>query len=73
MRKKVMLIDIQELQLKVLRGFLFSEAVRQGWPIVAADISKAFLQGVTYEELAELTGEQPHEVQSAPILWNPNG
>ena len=36
---------------------LVSEAVRQGWPICTLDISKAFLQGVTYEELAALTGE----------------
>ena len=39
-----------------------SEAVRQGWDIATTDISKAFLQGVTYEELAELTGETQREV-----------
>ncbi len=39
-----------------------SEAVRQGWPICSADISKAFLQGVTYDELAKLTGEPLREV-----------
>ena len=39
-----------------------SEAVRQGWDIGTTDISKAFLQGVTYEELAQLTGEKPREV-----------
>ncbi len=36
---------------------LCSEAVRQGWDIATTDISKAFLQGVTYEELSQLTGE----------------
>jgi len=41
---------------------LCSEAVRQGWDIATTDISKAFLQGVTYEELAELTGESRREV-----------
>ena len=36
---------------------LVSEAVRRGWSIATTDISKAFLQGVTYQELSELTGE----------------
>ena len=30
---------------------LVSEAVRHGWPLCTVDISKAFLQGVTNEEL----------------------
>ena len=33
---------------------LVSEAVLRGWDICFTDISKAFLQGVTYEELAKL-------------------
>ena len=41
---------------------LVSAAVVRGWQMLSADISKAFLQGVTYEELAELTGEAPREV-----------
>ena len=41
---------------------LVSEAVRNGWDICTTDIPKAFLQGVTYEELAELTGEPIREV-----------
>ncbi len=41
---------------------LVSEAVRRGWDLGSADISKAFLQGVTYEELAELTGQPQREV-----------
>ena len=39
-----------------------SEAVARKWDILSADISKAFLQGVTYAELAELTGSQPREI-----------
>jgi hypothetical protein len=41
---------------------LVSEAVLRGWDICTADISKAFLQGVTYEELAKLTGKKQREV-----------
>ena len=41
---------------------LVSEAVCRGWAIATTDISKAFLQGVTYEELAKLTGEPQREV-----------
>ena len=36
-----------------------SEAAHRGWPICTTDISKAFLQGVTYEELSQLTGAYP--------------
>ena len=39
-----------------------SEAVVQGWDLCTADVNKAFLQGVTYEELAKLTGEPIREV-----------
>ena len=41
---------------------LVSEAVDRGWDIATADVSKACLQGVTYKELAELTGEPIREV-----------
>ena len=41
---------------------LVSEAVKKGWDICTTDISKAFLQGVTYKELAEATGEPLREV-----------
>eukprot|EP00969_Alexandrium_andersonii_P373568 15484327-Alexandrium_andersonii.AAC.1 len=40
---------------------LVPEAVRHGWDICATDISKAFLQGVTYAELSEATGEPLRE------------
>ena len=41
---------------------LVSEAANRGWNIVTTDIPKAFLQGVTYEELAKLTGEPLRDV-----------
>jgi len=41
---------------------IVSEAVLRSWDIATADISKAFLQGVTYKELAELSGEKEREV-----------
>ena len=46
---------------------LVSEAVLRGWDLCTADVSKAFLQGVTYEELAKLTGEPVREVN----FWLP--
>ena len=39
-----------------------SEAAIRQWDIATTDISKAFLQGITYEELAKLTGEPLREV-----------
>ncbi len=41
---------------------LVPEAVNHGWDVCTADISKAFLRGVTYKELAEATGEPLREV-----------
>ena len=47
---------------------------RRGWDLATADVEKAFLQGVTYEELSRLTGEPQREVNfylpasSIPIL-----
>ena len=38
------------------------EAAIRKWPICTTDISKAFLQGVTYEELGRLRGEPIREV-----------
>ncbi len=38
-----------------------SEAVLRDWDICTADLSNAFLRGVIYEELAELTGKQQTE------------
>ena len=58
---------------------LVSEAVLRGWDLATTDISKAFLQGITYKELAELTGEPHREVNvylpayCIPSLRNING
>ena len=41
---------------------LCSEAANRRWPLMSTDISKAFLQGVTYKELAEMTGEPLRDV-----------
>jgi hypothetical protein len=41
---------------------LVSECARRGWHLCAADVSKAFLQGVTYKELAEITHTEVREV-----------
>ncbi len=40
-------------------------AAQRRWPLVSADIEKAFLQGMTYEEMARLTGEPMREVNFA--------
>ena len=37
-------------------------ACHPGWKLVAVDVAKAFLQGMTYQEMSELTGEDEHEV-----------
>ena len=41
---------------------LVSEAVIRKWDLCTTDISKDFLQGVTYEEFAEATGEPLREI-----------
>ena len=47
---------------RAAQKLIVSEAVKWGWPICTADISKAFLQGVTYAELAKQTSEPLREV-----------
>ncbi|CAE7222318.1 unnamed protein product [Symbiodinium sp. CCMP2592] len=37
-------------------------ACHSGWKLVAVDVAKAFLQGMSYQEMSELTGEDEHEV-----------
>jgi len=59
---------------KLAQKVIVSEAALRRWHIATTDISKAFLQGVTYKELAELTGEPLREVNfylpeyNVPIL-----
>ena len=47
---------------RLSQKLLVSEAVNRGWKIVALDVSKAFLKGVSYQELAKATGEPQREV-----------
>ena len=47
---------------RLSQKLLVSEAVNNGWPIVALDVSKAFLKGISYEELASKTGEPERDV-----------
>ena len=39
-----------------------SEAAVRGWPLTTLDVKKAFLKGITYDELARTTGETRREV-----------
>jgi hypothetical protein len=39
-----------------------SEAAARGWPMAAVDVRKAFLKGISYEDLAKETGEPRREV-----------
>ena len=39
-----------------------SEAAIRGWPLTTLDVKKAFLKGVTYQELARATGEPERDV-----------
>ena len=39
-----------------------SEAAIRGWHMVALDVKKAFLKGITYKQLAEVTGEPERDV-----------
>ena len=48
---------------KISQKLLAPQAVYRRWDICTTDISKAFLQGFTYKELAEITGEKLREVR----------
>ena len=39
-----------------------SEAAIRGWPVTTLDVKKAFLKGISYDELARITGEPRREV-----------
>ena len=43
---------------RLSKRIVVSEAVLNGFELWAMDVRKAFLKGVTYEELAEMTGEE---------------
>ena len=59
---------------KVSQRLVVSEAVCQGWPLTAIDIAKAFLKGLSYEQLAEESNEPVRDVnfdldvQAAAVL-----
>ncbi len=42
--------------------YLHKAACHEDWIIVSIDVDKAFLQGLTYDELAKLTGEPRRNV-----------
>ena len=49
---------------------IISIAVQQQWPLWVTDISTAFLRGMTFEELAQLTNSQVRNVAfTAPKGW----
>ena len=42
---------------------IVSTAVKRGWPLFSADVSQAFLRGMTFEDLANIPGEAVRKVQ----------
>ena len=42
---------------RISQRLIVSEAVIRDWPLAAIDVKKAFLKGITYKELAEMSGE----------------
>ena len=47
---------------RLSQRLVVSEAVVRGWPMAAIDVRKAFLKGITYKELAAMTGEPERDV-----------
>lgn len=47
---------------RVSQRIVVSEVVCRSWTFVAIDVQKAFLKGISYEQLAELSGEPKREV-----------
>ena len=47
---------------RVSQRIVVSEAAVQGWQLTAIDVKMAFLKGITYKQLAELTGDPVREV-----------
>ena len=56
-------VDVESLQVfsgtssRLSQRIVVSECVVRNWRMTTLDLKKAFLKGVTYEELADLTGE----------------
>ena len=47
---------------RMSQRIVVSEAVIQNWTLTAVDLKKAFLKGITYAEISELTGDPVREV-----------
>ena len=47
---------------RLSQRLVVSEAVVQGWPLATVDVKKAFLKGISYDELGETTQEPKREV-----------
>ena len=47
---------------RLSQRIVVSEAVCQGWSMTTIDVKKAFLKGISYEELAKTTSEPAREV-----------
>ena len=43
-----------------------STAANHGWTILIADVKTAFLKGMTFEEIAKVTGEKLRKVEVSP-------
>jgi hypothetical protein len=41
---------------------IVSESATRGWPVTTLDVKKAFLKGISYDELSRVTGETRREV-----------
>ena len=58
--ERVNLMTFSGTATRLAQTFVVSEACcrqHQGWRLATVDVKKAFLKGITYKELAELTGE----------------
>ena len=47
---------------RLCQRLVVSEAVIRGWPMAAIDVRKTLLKGITYKELAAMTGEPERNV-----------
>ena len=63
--------DLQAAQLSTFAGtttrwgqrLVNSVAAQQGWPLFTADVSQAFLRGLTFEQAAKMKDEVQRDVQ----------
>ena len=60
---------------RLSQRLVVSEAVVQGWPLATVDVKKAFLKGISYDELEQTTQEPKREVnfdlpQTQPLYYD---